>query len=127
MATYTTATHTTRGLMTSNLIQAELFKNRNASVAIVGNGPVSENLGDIIDKHYIVIRINKYTSDVDKVGKKIDVHVVNTYPGQQFNDTLTLIMEHHSHYNSSECKTALGLRKHYSLIYCIGMITQLEV
>ena len=91
-----------------------LFQRRDASVVLVGNGPVSENIGELIDQHDIVVRFNNYTKVVEKVGKKIDIHVVNTHPGYEVTDALTLIMEHHSKYtirktleNSSRIKQGL--------------------
>ena len=44
------------------------------TVALVGNGPVTEDLSEEIDSHDVVIRINHfYNYDSGNVGKKVDV------------------------------------------------------
>lgn len=71
-------------------------KNR---VVIVGNGPVEEKLGNWIDTFDVVVRFNKYTKDVEHVGSKLDIHIVNINGHNQSvediiePDVLTLFLE----------------------------------
>ena len=45
-------------------------------IAIVGNGRIPEPLGAEIDAHCIVVRFNDFSDDVERVGGRTDVHLI---------------------------------------------------
>ena len=54
----------------------KLFSNRSSKVVVVGNGPVDQDFGDIVDSADIVVRMNMFKIDPPKTGSKLDIHVV---------------------------------------------------